>query len=374
MNQRTDAQGEALDANTETRPDASTEQPNTAPVAAQGGETPATPTTVDPDEAELAAAREALAAEQAAKDGTTPAQPAAGTPPTQTTTTTAEAAAPNATGNQPPRMVPLDALHAERQQRQRAQQEADYLRGQVDALRAMGTQGTASPGPAAPAAPAAPADPIQAEIDAQNAAVLALAERADLGEITFSELERGRIAAQARIAELTAQRVLQTVAPPPQVSLADEAIIQAHEQRLYAAYPYAAALSPQQAQFLAQIAAAEAAADGKPYGTGPAEDMRLKAAVAELSSTFGPRWGLKPVQQQQTTQPAPQGQAPLSPKARAAMAKMDLAAGLPPDTREIGSSSSSIDLSSASIEAMDEEAIAALPAATRQRILGHATG
>jgi hypothetical protein len=367
-----DGQGEPLDPNDDARPDAGGAPPSPAAAAGQGGEQQAAPP-MDSDDAELLAAREALAAEQAAlAAGTLPAAAAAA--PSAPTTGTPAAAPPATEGaNQPPPMVPVHVAVAERKARQQAEREADFLRGQVEALRntlpPAATTTTDTP------APAAPADPIQAAIDAENAKILALAEKADMGEITFKELEQGRIAAQQTIMALSAQRV----APAPQESLADQAIVTAHTNSLYAKHPYAAVLTDQQAQFLAGIAAQELAATGQPVTAGAAGDMRLREAVAALSDFYGPRWGLKPatpapgsVQQQQNPNPAQPGG--LSDKARAAMAKMDLAAGLPPDTRAMGTASQGTDLSSAAIEAMDEEQIAALPAATRHRLLGFASG
>ena len=373
-----DGQGGALDPNDNARqPDGT--QPPAAPAAAGEGQPAAAP--IDPDDAELAAAQAALAAEEAAKGegGQQPGQPPAAAAGTDAQQDSIPAAAAPTEGqpSKPAPMVPHAVFHKERQGRQNAERERDYLAGKVEALESIAKGTAPATTPAAPTAAApTPADPVQAEIDAKQAEIFAAAERFDTGEITMAEFKRTEAAAQARVNELQARRVIAASMPQQGPSLADTAIISAHLTTLSQSHPYADFLTPQQAQWLAQREMDAAAALGQPFGTGPEADMRLREAVAKASDEWGPKFGItlppevvaRRAAAAAAQQPKP-GQTALSPDAQARARKMEFAAGLPPDTAQMGAGSASHDLSDAAIVAMDEEAIAAMPAAARARIM-----
>lgn len=386
MNPETNGQGEALPPNDDARPQpgAEAQPPATAPAAAPAASDPPAAPTIDPDDAELAAARAAVEAESAAGQGggqQPGAQPGTQAAPTTDSTPGGAAAPGQGEGAKPPAMVPHSVFHKERAARQAAEREAIFLAGQVEALKATGggtPPATTSGTPAAPAAAPSPAaDPIQAEIDARNAEIYAAADRFDTGEISMAEFKRAEAAAQARIVELQAQRILATTMPAaPAQSIADEAIFAAHLTKLADTHPYSGFLTEQQAQVLAQRAMMDAAMEGRSFGTGPAADMALQAAVARLSDEWGPKWGitLPPEVAARrnsggTQQQSKPGQPGMSASAAATQRKIDMAAALPPDTSAMGNGGTGgLDLSEASIMAMDEEQIAALPAAARARI------
>lgn len=385
--EQNDGQGTALDLNdTARQPDGA--PPASAPAVAGASDPPAAPS--DPDAAEMAAALAALAAEEAAKAGGDGQQPAAQPPAAaashdaQQDSIPAAAAPPKDQPTKPVPMVPHQVFHRERTGRQAAERERDFLAGKVEALEAMG-RGTAVPASttAAPAAaaPAPAADPVQAEIDAKQAEINALAEKADMGEISFSEFEKARAPLSQRIAHLHTQQVIAASMPQQGPSLADTAIITAHLTTLAQEFPHSQLLTPDQAQWLAAREIDKARAFGRPYGTDRKADLDLQAAVAAQAEGFflEARIAVPPeitaaaeaAKQRRSggaQQPKPGQQPALSPDAQARLRKMDMAAGLPPDTAQMGAAgSSSLDLSEASLAAMDDEQIAALPAATRAR-------
>ena len=327
--------------------------------------TPTAPTT-DPDAAELEAARAELAAAEAAANGRQPdqqnsqQQPAASPPP-----------APTGGQQQRPKAVPYDRFAQQSRELQIARDRVSYLEGALAALRQGGIPATDAQQqpPAQPAA--APTDPIASQIQQQRQLVQEAARRFDVGEITLVEFETTRGQVEDRIAELRAEQRQNA----PSDSLADQAIEQAHLNRLISAHPYAANLTTEQARWLADYATMELAGEGRPIRDGSkAETLRLRERVALLSDRWGPMWGVQPSSPQQpatgrSQQPTPQTPGPtLSPAAQARQAKMGLAASLPPDPARFGMGAAS-EISAEQIATMDDEAIAALPPAIRHRVL-----
>lgn len=330
--------------------------------------TPA-PATTDIDDAESAAARAALEAEERGEGGAPPGAPPAATPPAATT----PPADPPA-GDKAPPPIPY-ARFAETVGRLRtAEEEANYLRGAVAVLTKQQTAATPGAPPATPPQ-AAPSPAPQQTIAAKRTEIEALAEKFDAGELTLREYERQRGQLDDQIHTLRVEQMRpapqQTV---QQTSLADQQILTGQIQTLQQQHPYAAALTTPMAQHLSKVAMDEAAAMGRPYGDGPAETMRLRQHVAQLSDFYGPRWGLKPVTPKApapgtSPAPSPPGGPQLSPAARARADKLDFAARLPPDTADFGSAGGSDTISDATIETMSDEDIAKLPKATRDRLL-----
>lgn len=359
-------QGESLAPNADVLPAAA------APVEAPQADTPP-PAPVDADAAELASAMEAVKAEEA---GGQPAgevqqeqQPSEGQPPAE---------APPQAQQQAPIMVPKQRLDHEAQRRHRAEQEALYLRGQVEALQAIRQQPQdqgQQQGQPPTQQPQAQQDPAEAEVNAMQAEIDAAATRFDNGEITLKEFKAIEVPHMRRIAALEAERAAAAVAPAPQQSLADQEISRVYLARLSDAHPYVDALNEQHVVRLAERAQLDRQLEGKPpFGNDPRSVMELQAAVAKLSDEWGPKWGLPkraPAQQQQQQQrPNPASPAGLSPQASARLQKMDLAAGHPPDTSALGTGVQDDAMSEATILNLDDEAIAALPATVRARYIG----
>jgi hypothetical protein len=356
-------QGAAL-ADDDARP-----QPAAAPDPAQPDSmVPARAPAFDPDAAELEAARAELAAAEAEANGGPAAQndsqqePAAPPPP-----------APTGRQQQRPKAVPYDRFAQQSRELQIARERNIYLEGALAAVRQGGNAATDTQqqSPAQPAA-SAPTDPIVGQIQQQRQLVQEAARRFDVGEITLVEFEAVRGQVEDQIADLRAQQRQNA----PSDSLADQAIERAHMGRLLGAHPYAANLTTEQAQWLADFATMELAGEGNPIRDGSkAETLRLRERVALLSDRYGPMWGVQPSGSSPAAttsrQQVPTQQTPglsLSPAAQARQAKMGLAASLPPDPARFGMGAPS-EISAEQIATMDDEAIAALPPAVRNRVL-----
>lgn len=333
---------------------------------------------LDPDEAEYRAALAAVEAEQTAAsqqqdEEQQPAQPQQqppAAPPPQ-----AQGAQQQPPQQQRPRVVPYDRFADVNRRLQEERDRRQYLEGALAATRG-GPASNGQPQPEQQEAP--PPDPIADQIQALRKQQKDLMAKVDTGEMLFAEVEEQRGQIEDRIADLRQQRAReaqQTVAPAPE-SLADQAIEQAHLTSLYQRFPYAASLDDQQALRLADLARQELALEGQPDRGTKADTLRLRERVAMLSNTWGPKWGLQPSRPVTTNQPQqqqpstqPQGQPPLSPAAKARQAAMGKAAALPPDPAAMGMAASAGGLTDAQIASMDDEAIAALPAHVRHRIL-----
>jgi hypothetical protein len=203
-----------------------------------------------------------------------------------------------------------------------------------------------------------------------------VASRYDNAELSLAELEDARAVQEDLIfqaQQVMLQASIGTQAAQPQVGLADEQILQQQLADLYTQHPYAQSLTIEQARFLEAQVRQEATARGNPLGQGVKDVQAIRAQVAALSDFYGPRWGLQPAAASKAASPAqprPGNQKGLSPEARARMAKITMAAGLPPDPASFGTAGGAEAVSDASIIGMTDEQIAALPSATRSRILG----
>lgn len=310
------------------------------------------------------ALQEALAAAEAEDRGDTPnEQQEAGVED-------AAPEAPEASPQKAPGPVPYPRFQEVNSELREARERLAYVEGQVQALLAKGG-GTPSEA-AADTSPAErqPAASIPAQVKALRAEVLAAAEQFDAGEITLAEFETKRAAADDAIADLNIRVAAEIATQNAGPSLADKTVLATHAQALDAAYPAIKALKPEQLQRLARIVMQDAADEGKPFGTSAEETMRLRTVVAERAAEFAAAVGVSVPASSgpQTTNPA--GKPSLSPAAQARAAKHAMAAGMPPDTSSMGSSGGADDpYSEARIAAMTDDEIAALPSATRARIL-----
>lgn len=326
----------------------------------------------DPEAAELAAARAAVEAEERAaaapKEQQDQQQPAANAAPVP----------PQQQQPQRPGPVPYERFQQAAHRLRTLEEENAFLKGSLDVLREGRQTGAPPAATAVPAAnePAAPApDSPEAIIAAAEQRAVAAAQKFDVGEITAEELTRVQTAAAKEIATAQVHAALRQNAPAAQTSVTDQVLMEQHVQQLEASYPVLKALNQQQMAFLQRTAEAEAAAAGQPYRAGPRDTMRLREHVARLANVFSQHWGMQPQPataagngaSNPTQNPArPSG---LTPAAQQRLAKMDMAAGLPPDTARMGQASGTDEISEQQILAMSDDDLAALPAATRARLL-----
>lgn len=359
------------------RPDdaATTQNPATEP--APGADIPYE----DPEAAELAAARAAVEAEDKGETQGPGAQPQQEAQPT------APAAAPDQTQQQgqqqqprQPGPVPYDRFAKVAQRTRTLEEENAFLKGALEVLRhgqQPGQQPPANGQPGNQPAPAAPApDSPEAIIAAAEQRAMQAAEQFDRGEITAVELSRIQMAAARDLADAQVQTAIrrQAPAPAPVESVTDQMVMEAHVTELEAKNPVLKVLTKPQLSFLQQTAEAEAAAAGQAYRPGPRDTMRLREHVARLANAFAPHWGLQvpaaaPAPASNGSNP-PARQPGLSPAAQNRLGKMDMAAGLPPDTARMGQpAAGSGELTDAQILAMSDDDLAALPPTTRARLL-----
>jgi hypothetical protein len=322
------------------------------------------PRFVDPDDIELAAAREEAANEA---KGRTEQQPPAPSPPK---------ADPPAPTKAQPGPVPYERFSEVNKAAAALRDENIYLKGALTALQGKSSE----PQPTATTAPAkTDPNPQQQQthadrIAAEQAALLAASERLDRGEIGYRDYEQIRLKTDDNIAALRADAMRAEIArtmPQQQVqSLADQHILNVHAKQIEDTFPYLGIITDAQLDLLRDLAFAEAQLQGRPIGTGPAETMRLRQMIAELSAVHGPRWHpvakITPVPAGGATQPPPRSQA-----AQDRLTKMGMAATMPPNTAAMGSTGpTGTEFTEARIAEMSDEEIAALPATVRARIKG----
>lgn len=340
--------------------------------------TPAAP--MDPDDAALAAAEAAALAEETGQQpDATPA------PGPQEGAQDAPAAAvqqppsPSGDGQQAPPAIPYARFQEVVQRAREAEHRLAMAQGAISVLtKQTGATAPAAPSQAQETAPP-PAQNSQATIAAKEAELFAAAEKFDAGEITMAELKRLESRITGEIFAMRGEALLERVPQPqPQApSITDQMLANRQLEELYAKHPYAAALSEQQAEALAEKAHAEAQAKGQPYGGGLAETMRLREHIAVLSDVYGPVWGIapqaaRPSQQQPAATPPASGAGGMSAAAQARLNKLNLAASHPPETAALGSGGGSDEFSESRIMAMSDDEIAALPASVQERLLARA--
>lgn len=274
-------------------------------------------------------------------------------------------------------MVPKARLDESLRAQKAASDQVAYLQGVVATLQAQGQGGTA---PAAPASQPQAAQPAQQPdvgqtIAQHQASVEEAAAKFDAGEITMTEFVKVQTEANNGIAAL---REASMAAPRQTIGLADAEIMAAHQAQLEQQHPWALVLSVPELQLLAEYARGEAIALGRPIGSGPAETVRLRQAVAELSDMYGPRWypdRVATANQNQQQRPPAQQQTPparpLSPQAQQGLRKIALAQSHPPNINHAGSPGNTGDMYSEDrIAMMTTDEIEALPPDIRRRYLG----
>lgn len=272
---------------------------------------------------------------------------------------------------------------------------AAYLEGLVKGAQPGGVQ---QPEPQAqPQSPAAPSMDevfaqtrarIQAELATVEGRIMALADKLDNGELTNrqyveQELLLRRDMQTLYLEDFAAWVKSQIPQPTPQVSLADEMLLENQIKSLEARFPWSTVLSDEELHRLARIVEADYAGRGQPLANGARKTYLVRQGVAELAQVFGPRW--HPEIQVQQPQPEPQQPLPqnsVAPPAQptrpqptpqatrnaAVRGKMELAAGHPPATN--GAPASGMPgVTEGDIDNMTQEEIMALPPQTRNRLL-----
>lgn len=359
------------------------------------------PASDDPDQLAFDAAKKAVDDLEAAGRAS---EPGAAEPPIPTAARprpVAPAVAPKAPAAQPRQpfqpMIPKDRFDE-------ALAEANYWKGVAAAHGIVPGAAPAAPGqpPAAPAAPAK-APPHPNTLLASGAKIINDASAAyENGEMTLVEwtaklfdglsmIHDGRDALtlgifRKELLEDVDRRIGERVRPGP----ADQAILDTQIAEITKDKVWFGVLNEGERKWLQQTAMSEAQARGQPYGNTPADTMRLREHVADLAEQYGPKWhpeltGVATPPEPTgaaagaPAQPAPQpAPAPAQPRRAATpvvtpaqrAAKVQLAASFPPagDTRYGARPSGELTLEDVPNLTSDE--LEALPAATRQRLLG----
>ena len=306
---------------------------------------------VDPDLQMLSEAEAAIAVEEPESGTPTPDPEPAPTPDPepQPAPIVAAPAAPAAPAvpeptpePQPEQMVPISRLNEVSRQRDEARMATVYHQGVAETLRET-----------APSAPAAPAEPPPPTVEDARQEIanqrLALGKRFDDGEMTSVEQQQALMNLETqtrRIDDYVLQQHLlaqqpAAVAPAP-APPTEELLLQERTAEMLVNREYLTdgRVGPERVNFLEREVKQAAVLEGKPIVAGnPADTLRLRRGVAELSDRYLPLWGIdksSPAVAPATPQPQ-SGQAPLSADAKALLAKTKAAEGYPPDTTKMGS-------------------------------------
>ena len=206
----------------------------------------------------------------------------------------------------------------------------------------------------------------------------------EAAKVTINQ-ERVAHAEQAATAAAPANGQEQNVQQPQQQtprSLGDEHVLETQIQTLVAQHPYLHAFSREEMGRLQNMVHADFAAQGRAIPPGAAGDYMLRAEVAKLTDLFGPSWHPEVHQNPTNGQAQPNGgnaggqqqgqQTQLSDAAKARLAKAQLAADLPPDPNQFGTSGGGANPlpTEEQIMQMSEEQMEALPAAMLDRLGG----
>lgn len=355
-----------------------------APIDAQPPAAPAAepaPAPVDVDDIEL---QEALAAVKA--EETSSAQPQQPETPAPAAPQPAAPQAQQPAGEQPAApMIPKARFDEVNSRAAKAAEEAAYWRGVAEA-RAQ-AQTAPQGGQPAPAAPAPPT-PEQRLADIATATE-ALAKRFDDGEITMTDFKREERKLADQEQAIREEILLKKVQPaaPAQNGGDQELYLETLTAQLETQHPWVGVFDQVGTQsdwaFLKNRAIENLVERGIDPSKGAVGKYELRKEMAQLADAYGPALvgdrarakgiALPNAQASQAQQPSPQPQRPaLSPQAQARAAALEKAAGAPPDITALnGHSGDSGGIpSEASLEAMSDEAITALPKAVRDKLMG----
>jgi hypothetical protein len=324
----------------------------------------------DPDAIELAEARalaerEANAGDGKADEADTKNQPApAATPaaakpeaPAQAPAAKPEAAKPAGQQDQP--MIPKARLDEVLKKQSDLERRNAFLEG------ALSAQGQLKSGEAAPAAP----EPPKRTLDHIDADKVSLAKQFDEGKLSATEW-------QEKLVELDREaRALSAPAPTANQQAGDDLFLEHLTDQLEQKHPYSKLIEEDSHwQFLETEAMRQLAAEGVRIGKSATDTFILRQRMAQLTDVYGPTMTGKSIQKK-SAGPAATTTTPPNPapaKSAAARAeKLDMAARHPADINQLGGSSTNDagEISEAAILTMSDEEIAALPEATKRRIL-----
>ncbi len=314
---------------------------------------------LSPEEREIKALMQEMAAAQTPPAVTAPTAPAApGAAPTAPTpaaqaiaaataspAATPPAAEPAAPGTQPPPNAGLTAaLRAEREARRKAEQENAYLRGQMDArMHATG----------APATPAAPVLTPEEQVKAKREEQKALAGQFDAAKITASAWEEQRQKIEDEIAEIRSKNAQQ--AAPAAPAMQTDLTLEQHSQQLTKDYPVLSLLGQADIEPLVALAYAQAERAGTPIQRGTAiGTLDLRTRVAKLATqTYADVLAAATAAGQVVAPaaPVPSTQQGLSPAAAARDATLNAAANFPPNTNNMGTAANTVQPSETELDA-----------------------
>jgi hypothetical protein len=304
------------------------------------------------DDAELTAARkdaeaEAAAASAEAEDGQA-----------------GEATQDGAQGGEQPQGEPAETAPPARQQTPMIPKprfdeavQAAYWRGRAEAAENL-AKGT----PNAPAADDKPAKSPEEEIAELDAAIDQAAAQYDAGELSFAQFNKLQRTNEAKIAELRQARTAPAQGDD-QTARQEDLYLAERTDDLAVEFPILTKLSAADVEPLVPLAYREAARDRVQITPDSRGDYLLRRYVAHVATKL---YG--------TGAPAQQpSQKPPAANADAGRRKLALAARMPPDlTTAAGGRQQVPDPASPErLATMDVDDIAALPAATRQRIAGY---
>lgn len=334
-----------------------------------------TPVEIDPDDAEVEAARAAVEKPAEAEPPKTEAKP--------TVTATTPTAAPSEPAAEPAdeedkaqqAMMPVWRAN-ERVQKER---EANArLAGENEALKLMLQQRQ-------PANPAATPQPKTAEEQLKDirAERRAIAEKFDNGEINRAQEAEALEALNDREYAIREEQWKAKSAPQPKAEPAaepaDDMYLDGLTVKLADDHPFVDHLRQDQVDFLVAEATRQLASEGVQFAKGnlpSAQRYVLRERVAVLSDAYGPAMTGKTLEQVKgktttttTTQP---GKPPaLSHNAQARSDKLELARNAPPNLSNISGTPSSTEPTEDDILGMSEEEILIkVPKATREKLMG----
>ncbi|WP_341702619.1 hypothetical protein [Ferrovibrio sp.] len=300
---------------------------------------------------------------------TEPPKPAAGAAAPQPPKPEAEADKPAPEGaTTKPVMIPKARLDEVLGKLDEAARQNAYLQGKLD-------QAAAQPQPAKPAGEPPKAEPtpdqILAGIEAEK---LDLAEKYDRGEISTAEWKKREIELDRKGRQVQQDMLAPARAEPAPAQTKDDLALDLATAELEKRHPYSTLITEESDwAFLEGKARQQLVAAGEVLDGSARAALLLRTTMAQLTDTYGPHMTGKVIEKP-ATKPVGQQQHQPSGTAAARGAKLTMADGLPPDINNLGgSAASSTEISEADILGMTDEDIAALPEATRRRILKTAT-
>lgn len=343
----------------------------------------------DADDAELADAKKAAEAEGAAGPGEGEAGAAGGDgQPAQPAGQAAQD--PTKTGQQPQQgqqpadsvMIPKARFDEVNGRVQQAEQAAAYWRGVAEA-RGVPQAGQAGQGGQQPQPPQpTPEQRLASLHQAQDE----LAAKFDNGEITMAEFKKQERDLNNQEQTLREESLLKKVQPQPAPQEAPQNLyLNSLTAELETQHPWVQVFDQVGTDadwgYLKNLAIDNLVQRGIDPRQGDMGRYELRREIAELADKFGPalvgerakaQGIVLPGEQQPQSQNGNGGQPPLSPQAQQRQAKLNLAAGAPPNLRNMGTDAADPSglPSESRLETMTDDEIGNLPDSVRRRMMG----